>query len=71
MAEFLLAFIAFIVAVLALSLGQLCGRGTVRGSCGGLSAIPGIDSDCAGACRRPCERRRKAAGPQQGDHSAR
>lgn len=61
MAEFLIAFVAFIVAVLALSLGTLLGRGAVRGSCGGLGALPGIESDCAGACRRPCERRRSLA----------
>jgi hypothetical protein len=74
MAEFLLAFVAFVAfvaAVLALSLGQLRGRGAVRGSCGGLSAIPGIESDCAGACRSPCERRRRAAGRQQPDQSER
>jgi hypothetical protein len=62
MAEFLIAFILFLVAVVALSLGQLFGRQAVRGSCGGLSAIPGVGSDCGGSCRRRCERRASAPG---------
>ena len=66
MAEYLFAFLAFVVAVLALSLGTLFGRETVRGSCGGLSAVPGVESDCGGVCRRPCPRRRKHAGSHYG-----
>jgi hypothetical protein len=57
MAEFLIAFVLFGVVMVALSLGPLLGRRPVSGSCGGLSAIPGIGSDCGGACRRRCGRR--------------
>jgi hypothetical protein len=52
MMEFLFAFLLFGLAFAGLAAGVLAGRPAVTGSCGGLSRLPGIDSDCAGACRR-------------------
>jgi hypothetical protein len=51
MIEILLALILFPLAVAGLALGTLLGRRGITGSCGGLARIPGIESDCAGACR--------------------
>ncbi|MEA3413837.1 MAG: (Na+)-NQR maturation NqrM [Pseudomonadota bacterium] len=60
MAEFIIAFIVFCAVLLAMSLGVLVGRSAIGGSCGGLSALPGIRSDCGGACRRECPRSRRS-----------
>lgn len=57
---FLLAFCVFVAAVVGMALGLVLSGRRIEGSCGGLNRIPGVESDCGGACRQPCERRRKA-----------
>jgi len=57
---YLLAFAIFLVAVSGLGLGLVLSGRRIEGSCGGLNRIPGVESDCGGACRRPCEKRRRA-----------
>ena len=52
MPELLASFLVFILAVAGLGLGLLRGRRGIQGSCGGLNNIPGVASDCGGACRR-------------------
>ncbi len=47
----LIAIIIFSLAVLLLSLGVILSGRRIQGSCGGLSNIPGIESDCGGLCR--------------------
>lgn len=49
--------LVFLLAAAGLSLGLLFGRGAVRGSCGGLSAIPGVERLCS--CAEPCPRRKR------------
>ena len=57
MTELLVSILVFALAIAGLGLGLLCGRRGIQGSCGGLNNIPGVTSDCHGACRRPCKRR--------------
>lgn len=61
MPELLASLLVIAMAIAGLALGQLCGRRPVQGSCGGLNNIPGISSDCGGACRKglPCPRRQR------------
>ncbi len=49
--------LVFLLAAAGLALGLLFGRGPVRGSCGGLSAIPGVQRFCS--CAEPCPRRQR------------
>jgi hypothetical protein len=63
MAELLASILVFVLAVAGLGLGLLRGRRGIQGSCGGLNNIPGVASDCGGACRRPCRKHRKPAKP--------
>lgn len=58
MIEILFSILIFILAILGMSIGVLRGRRHIEGSCGGLNNIPGIESDCGGACGRPCKKRR-------------
>jgi len=58
MTEFLFSIVIFALAVGALGIGVLRGRGAIEGSCGGLNRIPGVESDCGGTCCRPCKKRR-------------
>ncbi len=46
-----IAILVFSLAVLLMSLGVIVGGRRIQGSCGGLSNIPGIESDCGGRCR--------------------
>lgn len=60
MVTFVLAFLLFATAIAAMSVGVMFGRRRIEGSCGGLNQVTGVESDCGGACRRPCARRRAA-----------
>jgi hypothetical protein len=60
MFEFMLSIVIFLLAAAGMGIGLLRGR-RIQGSCGGLNNIPGIASDCGGACRRPCRKRRQDA----------
>ena len=51
----LMAFLIFALVVSLMSLGVILSGRRIQGSCGGLSNIPGIESDCEGACRRSGE----------------
>ncbi|MGB5621792.1 MAG: (Na+)-NQR maturation NqrM [Gammaproteobacteria bacterium] len=53
----ILSFAIFALAILGLASGLLLSGRRIQGSCGGLNQVPGIDSDCGGACRRPCPKR--------------
>ena len=47
----LLSFLVIVTVVTAMAVGVMAGRQPIKGSCGGLSNIPGIESDCGGLCR--------------------
>ncbi|WP_017445210.1 (Na+)-NQR maturation NqrM [Gayadomonas joobiniege] len=55
MTTFLLVFAAFLVIVLAMSVGYLVQRKSISGSCGGLGSV-GIDKVCD--CDDPCDKRK-------------
>jgi hypothetical protein len=59
MLEWLLALLVFLLVIAGMAIGVLRGRAPISGSCGGLNRIPGVDSDCAGACRASCPKRRR------------
>ena len=51
MTTFIIAFAVFALALLGLSLGLILNKRPIKGSCGGLNQINGVESDCGGACR--------------------
>ena len=57
MTVFIISFLAFTVAVGLMSLGVLLGKRPIQGSCGGLSNVPGVESDCRGVCTGACPRK--------------
>lgn len=56
MGIFFATFIIMALAVLGMAAGVMLGRSPIKGSCGGLNKIAGIDC----ACSLPCEKRRRA-----------
>lgn len=56
MQVFLLTFTVFGLAIFGLAVGWVFNHKVLKGSCGGLSAIPGMEgSQCS--CSSPCEKR--------------
>ena len=55
MSTFILAFVFFLVVVLAMAVGYLVQKKTISGSCGGLGAL-GIEKACD--CPEPCDRKK-------------
>ena len=54
---FLASFIVLVLAVALMAIGVIARRPAISGSCGGLGMVPGVTSECGGACRRSCPRR--------------
>ena len=55
MSTFILAFVFFLVVVVAMAVGYIFQQKTISGSCGGLGSI-GIDKACD--CPEPCDRKK-------------
>lgn len=55
MSTFILAFVFFLVVVVAMSVGYLVQQKSISGSCGGLGAL-GIAKACD--CPEPCDRKK-------------
>lgn len=55
---FFLTFTVFALAMLGLAVGWLINQRALKGSCGGISAVPGME-DYRCSCDTPCEKRRK------------
>ena len=55
MSTFILAFVFFLIVVLAMAVGYLVQKKTISGSCGGLGAL-GIEKACD--CPEPCDRKK-------------
>ena len=55
---FLITFAVLLIVALAMAVGVIMGRGAIKGSCGGISNIDGLDSACE-FCSEPCEKRKQ------------
>ena len=55
MSTFILAFVFFLLMVLAMAVGYIVQKKTIAGSCGGLGAL-GISKACD--CPEPCDRKK-------------
>ncbi len=56
---FLISFAVIALAVAAMAVGVIVSNRRIRGSCGGLGAIGGLQSACE-VCTSPCKRRLQA-----------
>lgn len=56
--EFILAFVLLALVVFGMAIGVIVKGKTIKGSCGGLNNIEGLQKSCM--CDSPCEKRRAA-----------
>jgi len=47
-----------LIVALAMAVGVIMGRGAIKGSCGGIGNIDGLDSACE-FCSEPCDKRKQ------------
>lgn len=55
MSTFILAFVLFLIMILAMAIGYVFQKKSIAGSCGGLGAL-GVDKACD--CPEPCDRKK-------------
>ena len=56
---FLATFSIILIAVLAMSIGVIVAGKRIKGTCGGLNDIKGLENACD-LCTKPCAKRKKA-----------
>jgi len=56
---YIATFVVMLIAVIAMAVGVIFGRPAIKGSCGGLNNIKGLEGSCS-VCSVPCKKRRKA-----------
>jgi hypothetical protein len=57
MLVYLATFIVIALAIVGMALGVLLSDRRLKGSCGGLNTIQGLEGSCG--CERPCEKRQQ------------
>ena len=62
MSTFIIAFVVFVVVIVAMAVGYLFQRKTISGSCGGIASL-GIEKVCD--CPEPCEKRKARIAAQE------
>lgn len=58
MQTFIITFGFLLIAVAAMAVGVMMGRKPIKGSCGGINALPGIKRACD--CEEPCDQKIEA-----------
>lgn len=64
MLTILICFIVMLFVFGGMAVGVLCGRPSIRGTCGGLNGVKGMTDSClacAGVCKRETKHAERAA----------
>jgi len=57
MLVYLVTFIVIALAILGMAIGVVLSDRRLKGSCGGLNTIQGLEGSCG--CEKPCEKRKQ------------
>lgn len=66
MITFVFVFAFMVIVVLAMSIGVMMSGKKMKGSCGGVGNIPGMESQCS--CDNPCDKKQKREAQQKTEH---
>jgi uncharacterized protein len=64
MMTLLVSFVLILFLFAAMAVGVLCGRPSIRGTCGGRNGVKGLEGSClarTGVCKRENKRAKSAA----------
>jgi len=56
MNTFLITFLFFLVFVVVMAVGVIFSNKKIKGSCGGLNSVDGLEGDCL-LCNKKCEKK--------------
>ncbi|AGS40389.1 MAG: (Na+)-NQR maturation NqrM [Cycloclasticus pugetii] len=56
---FLVTFLVFMLVVIFMSVGVIFSNRKIKGSCGGLNNIDGLEGDCALCSKKTCDKKKK------------
>ncbi len=56
MNTFLITFLFFLLFVVVMAVGVIFGNRKIKGSCGGLNSVDGLEGDCL-LCNKKCEKK--------------
>lgn len=65
---FFFSLTAMLLAFFGMAIGVILANKELKGSCGGISNIPGMKSDCS--CSNPCEKRKAEMKKEQDSDNA-
>lgn len=57
MTTFLVTFVVFLLFVAAMAVGVIFSNKTIKGSCGGLNNVDGLEGDCL-LCNKKCDKKK-------------
>jgi len=57
MNTFLITFLVFMLFVAAMAVGIIFSNRTIKGSCGGLNKVDGLEGDCMLCSNKACEKK--------------
>lgn len=64
MQVFFMTFMVFSLAMIGLAIGWIINNRSLKGSCGGISALPGMENHSC-SCSNPCEKRKQRMATQE------
>jgi hypothetical protein len=59
MGTFLITFFAFMLFVAAMAVGVIVSNKKIKGSCGGLNNVDGLEGDCLLCSNKTCEKKKQ------------
>jgi hypothetical protein len=65
MMVYIVTFIVIALAITGMAVGVILSDRRIKGSCGGLNTIQGLEGSCG--CEKPCEKRRQREEAAQKD----
>ncbi|OUR85651.1 hypothetical protein A9Q85_07535 [Cycloclasticus sp. 44_32_T64] len=60
MNTFIVTFLVFLLVVVAMAVGVIFSNREIKGSCGGLNNVDGMEGDCLLCSKKTCEKKKAA-----------
>lgn len=61
MATFIITFVVLLLVIAGMSVGVIFSNRTIKGSCGGLNNVDGMEGECLLCSKKTCDKKKKLA----------